>query len=297
MGLFDRKSKNDNNDDRKANLSNITSGKAGEVIKKLSGKGSGFTKKLPDNIVTFSGAAGGTGVSTIVANMAYTASKKGLKVLVIDLNLLLPAQNLYFGIKQELEKEDLVGYLLGKNNLGAAISQSQYASVTFANNRGLMDYINCETDQAIHNFKAAIDGLRSLFDLIIIDCPMNIENSICNHAFYLADHIYLVWDEGISCIANTERIRRNMAATGIDAYTKMKVILNKRTSIQYSKYPFEKLNVELVGMLPFEQDIIQSSLYSEIFCEKASSGKNSAYFCGAMDQLTLTIMKNGGYIE
>lgn len=288
---FGQKSKDDHN------ISEITSNTAGEFIKKLSGKDAGFSKKLPDNIIAISSASGGAGASTIVANVAYNAYKLGLKVLVMDLNLLMPTQHMYFNIKQELTKPDLVGYLLGKNSLGDAIENSKYCSLMYANNRGLMDYINCESDQSVENFRKAVDGLRGLFDLIIMDTPMKVENTICNFAFYLADQIYLVWDEGISSIANTEKIRRNMVTTGIDSYTKMKVILNKRTDIQYSKYPFDKLNIELVANLPFETEIIASSLSSEIFCDKAAtSSKNASYFCGGIQELTNTIIRNGGYV-
>lgn len=281
-----------------SDLSSLTSDKASSLIKKLSGKDAGFSRKLPDNIIAITNASGGAGASTIVTNVAYSASKRGIKTLVIDLNLLYPVQHMPFGIKQELEKPDLVGYLLGKNTLGNAIQNSKYCSVLYTNNRGMMDYINCESDQAVSNFKKAIDGLSGLFDLVLIDVPMKVENTICNYAFYMADQIYIVWDEGLPCISNTERIRRNMATTGIDAYTKMKVILNKRTNIQYSKYPFDKLNIELVSTLPFEQEIIFSSLNSEIFCEKAATNSDNAkYFCGGIEELTSTIIRNGGYVE
>ena len=296
MGLFNLGKGKEDTDN--ANIANITSEKAGDIIRRLSGKDSAFSKKLPDNIVVITNASGGTGASTITVNVAYTAYKMGFKILVMDLNFLLPIQHIYFNIAQELEKPDIVGYLLGKNTLGAAIYQSSGMSVMFANNRGLMDYINCESDQAIDNFKKAIEALRGLYDLILIDCPMKVDNTICNYAMYLADQIYIVWDDGMSSIANTEKIRRNMASTGIDAYTKMKAIMNKRTNIQYSQYPFDKLNIELIACLPFEPEVISSGLASQIFCEKAATrSKNASYFTGGIEALTSRIMKMGGYIE
>lgn len=301
FNLFGNKSKSPedagNTQDVK-DINTITSAKASSIIKNLSGGEAKYRKKLADNLIVITSASGGAGASTITANVAYTASKMGLKVLVIDLNLLLPNQHMYFGIKQDIEKPDLVGYLLGKNTLGEAIQITPIASVLFANNRGIMDYINCESDQAIENFKSAMHGLRGLYDIILIDTPMKVENSICNFAFYLSDQIYMVWDEGIGSIANTEKIRRNMASTGIDAYTKLKVILNKRTNIHYSEYPFNKLNIELIQYLPFEPDVILSSLSSEIFCNKgASKSKNAGFFCGGIERLTGIILEAGGYVK
>ena len=297
------KNKNENQaeeekSEKKVNIQEMTSSSASKIIKQLSGGQIDFGNRMIDNFVVVSNASGGAGASTVVSNVAYTASRKGLRVLVIDLNILLPTQHMYFGIKQELEKPDLVGYLLGKNALGDAMEQTKNGYVMYANNRGLMDYINCELDQAVNNLKDLVQNVKKLFDFVIVDCPMSIENTICNYAFYMADAIYLVWDEGISSIANTEKIRRNMAYTGIDAYTKMKIILNKRTDIQYSQYPFKKLNVELMQFLPFEQAIITSSLASEIFCEKGQSrSKNAGYFVGGIEQLTDKILEAGGYIK
>ena len=298
MGLFDFiKKANDTTDGK--DFSTFTSESATNILKQLSGGKINYNKKVIDNLIVISSASGGAGASTIVSNLAFTAANEySMRVLVIDLNILMPVQHMYFGIKQDINKPDLVGYLLGKNTLGEAIEQGNSASVMFANNRSLMDYINCESDQAVNNFESALDGLKGLYDLIIIDTPMAIENTICNYAFYHADQIYLVWDEGISSIANSEKIRRNMASCGIDAYTKTKVILNKRTAIHYSDYPFKKLNMELVQILPFEQDIIYSSLSSQIFCDKgASRSKNSAYFCGGIQQLTQKVLEIGGMVK
>lgn len=284
---------------KKQNITKITSDKAHDIIKTLSGGEVKYTKKVIDNIIVMTSASGGTGVSTLLSNVAYLASQEGLRVLVIDLNIMYPTQHIYFGDnKQELDKPDLVGFLTGKNSLGDSIENNGKISVLYANNRTLMDSINSESDIAITNFQTAIQKVRQLFDLVLIDSPLKVENTLCNMAFYMADSIYLVWDEGISSISNTEKIRRNMAASGIDAYTKMKVILNKRTNIHYNDYPFKKLNIELVQILPFEQDIIYSSLRSEIFCQKGSSkSKNADIFYTGMLSLTDSIMKNGGYIK
>lgn len=280
------------------NIGSMVTEVADDLIKKLSGKNVKRTKILVDNVVVISNAAGGTGASTIVSNVAYMANKKGFKTLVIDLNILYPTQHSYFGLRQKVEKTDIISYLSGRASIGDCIENSGGIGLIYANNRGLMDNINMELDVYVENFRLAIDKLRQLFDLILIDTPMIIDHTLINTAFYIADQIYLVWDEGISSIANTERIRRNMMFSGIDSYTKMKVILNKRTNIHYTKYPFQKLNIELEQILPFEVDIIENSLKSVIFCHKgASSSKNAKEFYNGIDSLTHKILRNGGYIE
>ncbi len=299
LGLFCKKEKEEE-DEKQENIGNITAGKAKELIKTLSGGELKYSKKIIDNVVVFSTASGGAGASTILSNVAYLAAQENMRILVIDLDVMYPIHHLYFGNKEVvLEKPDLISFLIGRNTLGESIENNyDHVSLLCANNRTIMDSMNAESDIAITNFQSAINKVRQLFDLVLIDCPLKIEHTLCNTAFYMADSIYLVWDEGISSISNTEKIRRNMAATGIDAYTKMRVILNKRTNIHYNNYPFQKLNMELVSVLPFEQDIIFSSLRSEIFCEKgASKSSNANVFYAGMIELTKTILENGGYVK
>lgn len=291
MGLFSR------NSDNVENIGKVISGNATDIIKRLSGKDVQYSQKIIDNVVVFSGASGGTGVSTLVSNTAYTAKNRGLKVLLIDLNISYPSQHRFFRCSQELGKKDLVSYLLGKNPLGESIESVKSMGIMCSYNRSLMDDINCESEIAINNFDDMLTKVRQLYDLVLIDCPMRLEHKLINTAFYICNHIYLVLDEGIGSLSNTEKIRRNMATSGIDAYAKMSVILNKRTNIHFTTYPFEKLNIQLEQILPFDVAIIESSLQAEVFCEKGSSiSKNSKDFYTGINEITSIILKNGGYI-
>ena len=271
---------------------------AADIIKRLSGGEVRHERKLIENVVLFTGAAGGTGASTVASNVAYMASKRGMRVLVIDLNIMLPVQHSYFDIKQEIEKKDLVTFLSGYSSLGESIVTKGNISVLVSNNRNLMDHVNMESDSALANFNSGLDRVRQLYDIVIIDSPLKIENALVNTAMYSCDKIYMVWDEGISSIANAERIRRNMAFTGIEAYSKVKAILNKRTNIHYSGYHFEKLGIELLGILPFDPQIIDSSLRAQVFCDKAESKEyNSTRFYSGISDITEKILDIGGWVD
>lgn len=298
MGFFGKKIRELENAESQVNLAKATADKASDVIKELSGKQAYDNKKVVDNIIVFTNSAGGTGVSTIISNVAYTMSSRGLKVLLIDLNITCPVQHTYFGIQQEISKNDLVSYLLGKSALNESIDTSKEINLLYANNRNLNDELNCNEDIAINNFEMLLQKCRQFYDVVLVDCPMRIDSMLQNVMFYNADSIYMVWDEGIGSIINTERIRRNMALSGIDSFTKMRIILNKRTSVHFSDYPITKLNLELVDILPFDVDIIDNSLKGQIFCEKGSSNsKNALEFAHKIDVLTSKILKIGGYVE
>lgn len=300
MGFFNKKVRQlENRDAEEAvNLAKATSDKASDVIKKLSGKGTSKGKKLVDNLIVFTNAAGGTGASTLASNVGYLATQKGIKTIIVDLNIVRPVQGIYMGIKQELDKPDLVSYLLGKNNLSDSIDTTQAVNILYSNNRTVSDEINCNSKIVVENFTAMLTKLRQFYDLVIVDCPMEIDKMLQNVMLYTCDTIYCVWDEGIGSIVNTEKIRRSMALTGIDSFVKMKIILNKRTSLHFTNYPITKLNLELVEVLPFDLDVFDSSRKGKIFCEKgSSSSKNAITFAAKCDSLTDKILKIGGYVE
>ena len=156
-----------------------------------------------------------------------------------------------------MTRPDLTGYLLGKNDLKKAIINDGNFSILFSNNRTLMDSINCEDDSAIANFTNMLDTLRKMYDIILVDCPNDIDHTLINTAIYSCDHVYMVWDEGLPSILNTEKVRRALAYTGVDSYTKMSVILNKRTDVTYSNFPFKRLNIELDQILPFDPSVVE----------------------------------------
>lgn len=299
MSLFSKTAKQLQKNDPMENIGRVASDKAVDVIKQLSGKNDEIKSSLIDNYIVFTNASGGTGASTLVCNVAYKAATKGLKVIVIDLNILCPVQHAYLNIKQSVEeKDDLVSFLLGKSQMGDCIDNEHIYNIMYANNRNLADLINCDAETAIINFNEMITKLRKLYDLIIVDCPMQIDNMLCNNVLYGCDTIYTVWDEGLSSISNTDRLRRNMSFCGIDSYTKMHIILNKKTHINYNMYPFKKLNLELIETLPFDTSIIESSLKAQIFCEKgASKSATAKEFEFAIDRLTQKILRIGGLVS
>lgn len=279
------------------NINKIVNETTNKLIHDFSGSSFGTSRtKVADNVLAFIGGAGGTGTSTVVANVAYMMAKKGLTVLVIDLNIMYPIQHCYFGIKQEIDRKDLVTFLMGKNPIGESIITKDNFSIMYPNNRYMMDLINCDNKQSSQTLGDAINSVRSLFDVILIDCPRMIEFDVVNCALYNCDTIYSVWDENVACISNIDRFRKNLQLSGIETSNKLQIIFNKKTNIYYTKYVFENLGLNVISTLPFDTAVIESGLRGEIFCDKgASISKNAAIFASSMESLTDAILKRGGY--
>lgn len=281
------------------NISEQFNDNLNELIVRLSGKGTTSTVKLMDNVISFIGLAGGCGTSFIVSNLAHImAEKHQLQVLVIDMNILYPIQYTYFKGKIKRDKADLVSFLLGRNEIGESIeTKKKNISILYANNRHLIDYINCDSDLSANNFSALIDRIKYLFDVILIDCPMDLGHDTVNMALFKSDAIYTVWDESLSCIANANRFISNLSVTGVDN-TKVRAIMNKRTNIQYAKTAFSDLGYTLVGVIPFDTAVIEADLMADIFCVKGeSTSRNAQEIVFRLQALAKDILTIGGYKE
>lgn len=282
---------------RNQSAADIVDELADKAIQTLSGDGTDTKRRrVMDNLVAFIGASGGVGTSTIVANVAVAAKKRGLNVLVVDTNIQYPSMHYFFGIKQEMERKDLASFVLGKNNIGDSLVEANGISILCANNRTLVDSVNCDSPKCSENLFRVIEQVRELFDLILLDCSNRLDLDIVNTALYKADSIYIVWDESLACVSNTDRIRRNMDLTGIESNHKMRLVLNKRTSIHYSKYPISQLNLSLVSTLPFDLSVIECGLRGGVFMNGGdSTSKNAIAFASGIVRLTDKILEVGGY--
>jgi len=279
-----------------SNLIKIVSETTEKLFKKLSGGKVKFRSKIIDNVMVFLGAAGGVGTTTIINNIAYTLTLKEISVLIIDLDILRPAQHNFLKLQPALNKKDLVSFILGRSTLGESIDTIDNISLLTAHNRSLIDLVNCDNELCAENFEEGMQRLRELYDVILIDCPYQLNHEIINHTLYKADSIFIVWDENVTCINNIERIKRDLKLTGIGAFNRLKVIMNKRTEIHYPESVFEKLKIELLTTLPYETAIIESGILGQIFCKDGASKSNTAtLFVNKIEKLAEKILEIGGY--
>lgn len=276
-------------------ISDKVSGVAEEILKDLTGKGEVRKREVMDNIIAFMSAAGGAGASTLAANVATAIRQKNLSVLVIDMNILYPMQQNYLGVKQEISKPDLVSFLTGHNTIGESIAYANDMGVLVSNNRNVVDCINCDCRQASDNLERGLERMSELFDVVVIDATRDLLSDINNTALYKADTIYNIWDENVECVAGYDRLLRGFSMTGIST-RKIRVVMNKRTSVYYPKYIFKDIDKEPVVVLPFDISVIESGLRGAVFVKDGSSmSYNGIQFGKRLNKLTDNLLEYGGY--
>lgn len=265
-----------------------------EIILELSGRGNVSVKPIINNLVAFMSSSSGAGASTLVANVARLIEKKGLSVAVVDLNIMFPSQHLYYKIPQELDRSDLCSLLLGKTDLGESIYYSGNTAVILANNRGAMDYINLDEERYCETIDNALSNLSYQFDMVLVDCPLEITNAIVNTALFKVDNIYMVMDDGVQSIVNLTKIRNALDTFGI-GWGKVRFVMNKRTSNFYNESNLDTAGVKLIEIVPFDLGIITSGLRCELYVEKGIGvSKTSKDVERALDSLSEKILEIGG---
>lgn len=265
-----------------------------EIILELSGRGNVAVKPIINNLVAFMSSSSGAGASTLVANVARLIEKKGLSVAVVDLNIMFPSQHLYYKIPQELDRSDLCSLLLGKTDLGESIYYSGNTAVILANNRGTMDYINLDEERYCETIDNALSNLSYQFDMVLVDCPLEITNAIVNTALFKVDNIYMVMDDGVQSIVNLTKIRNSLDTFGI-GWGKVRFVMNKRTSNFYNESNLDTAGVKLIEIVPFDLGIITSGLRCELYVEKGIGvSKTSKDVERALDSLAEKILEIGG---
>lgn len=287
------KSENSSKNDIRETAKKVTR----DIVTELSGKGNTTRKQIVSNIVGFMSAGCGAGASTLVANIGKLVKKKGLSVAIVDLNIVYPSQHLYFNVAQEKDRNDIYSLMSGKVELGASLAYSGDIALLVANNRGIVDYINGDDKYFSRNLEGALDNLSEQFDLVLVDCPLDISNNYVNSALYKFDNLYIVIDDGVQSVVNIPKIKNAFDRFGM-SWSKCRFVMNKRTSNYYNESNLSKADIKLVEIIPFDLGILTSGLRCELYVDKGVGvNKTSKDVERALNSLCDKLLSIGGYVK
>ena len=185
----------------------------------LSGKAFRSTLILVADVIAIANEKGGTGKTTTAVNVAAHLAATGKRVLLVDADPQANATQA-LGFSPENVAESVYHVLIGDVDATSAVRRTQIlaldvlpASQELAGATvELLDLPDRET-----RLRAALEPLRSLYDVIIVDCPPSLGILTVN-ALAAADHVVVPVDissfaiEGLKKLTNTiDLIRDNLA--------------------------------------------------------------------------------------
>ncbi|MBR0417138.1 MAG: AAA family ATPase [Firmicutes bacterium] len=203
-------------------------------------------------IIMVASGKGGSGTSTLTVNLAFVLANTGARVLVCDMNVGLRNDDIYLGMENRV-LFDLGDYIGGVCSLEKAVIRSDSNENIYL--------LPCPQGKDVpginsQSMKEMFDKLRSAFDFIIIDCPVNI-GKFLEITAENADAALLVTTPDFVCIRNTDAVSRKLESKGLRNRV---FVINKVTETTLQNEPSlewisQTMDIPLAGIISFDEDI------------------------------------------
>ncbi len=214
---------------------------------------------MAKKIVVTSGK-GGVGKTTVTANLGMALASFGLKVLLVDIDFGLNNLDVVLGVENKV-CYDICDAINGRCRVKQALVRSNERQNLFILSSRTFDMNNRVSGQ---NIKLLLDGLNNVFDYILIDCPAGIDVGF-HRAVSCADQALIVVTPNSTSLRDADKVVSVLKSYKLDS---LGLIINRARGdlICCNKMmkPYDivdLLKVELVGVLPEEDNVFLSSGY------------------------------------
>lgn len=170
-------------------------------------------------IVSISSLKGGVGKSSVTLGLASAALIEGVRTLVVDLD---PHADATTGLGVRAKADQNVATILGKRSKPGALRDVAVSSPWVTRERAEYDRTGLRLDVApgssasslldraqykrsdLMRLDRAVDGLDSDYDLVVIDCPPNL-NALTRIALAASEKVLSVAEPSLFSVAGTQR--------------------------------------------------------------------------------------------
>jgi septum site-determining protein MinD len=209
-------------------------------------------------VATITSGKGGVGKTTTTANLAVALAMGGKKVVCVDGDIGLRNLDVVLGLENRIVY-DLVDVVEGRCRLRQAMIRDKRLPELY-----LIPAAQTRDKSAVSpsDMVRLADDLRRDFDWILIDSPAGIERGFRN-AVAPADLVIVVTNPEVSAVRDADRIIGLIEA---EEKGPARLILNrvnqalvKRGDMLTSDDVLELLAVELIGIVPEDENVVISS--------------------------------------
>ncbi len=209
-------------------------------------------------VIVITSGKGGVGKTTTTANLGVGLAKLGKKVVLIDTDIGLRNLDVVLGLENRIVY-DLVDVVTG-------VCKPKQAAIKDKRFDGLFLIPAAQTKDkdavTVEQMQELCEKLKKDYDFIIIDCPAGIEQGFKN-AIAGADKALIVTTPEVSAVRDADRIIGLLEANEIsDHYliiNRIRPDMVRRGDMMNVDDIMEILNINLIGIIPDDQDIIVST--------------------------------------
>ena len=213
---------------------------------------------MPAQVITITSGKGGVGKTTATANLAVALAAAGSKVVCIDGDIGLRNLDVILGLENRIVY-DIVDVIEGRCRLKQAMIRDKKLP-----NLYLIPAAQTRDKNAVSpsDMNRLIKDLRPDFDFVLIDSPAGIERGFRN-AIAAADRVIVVTNPEISAVRDADRVIGILEAEdkgpGTLIINRLNPILVKRNDMLSAEDVLDLLAVELIGIVPEDENVIIGS--------------------------------------
>ncbi len=226
--------------DQAEKLRNIVKNKKENINSEVEGQ-----SKNAARVIAVTSGKGGVGKTNITVNLAIALSKKGLRVVILDVDLGLANIDILLG---KSTRYTLVELIRGERNIFEVLADGPDNVKFISGGSGVDELAQLDKSQ-IENLVSNIALLDKLCDVILIDTGAGISNSVVSFLM-AADEILLVTTPEPTAITDGYAMIKTIMRK--DRHKIVKVIVNKADSIREAEDVLDKLFMVSERFLSFE---------------------------------------------
>lgn len=225
-------------------------------------------------VIVVTSGKGGVGKTTTTANIGTGLAMLGKKVCLVDADIGLRNLDVILGLERRIVYDivDVVNSVCKVKQ--ALIKDKRHENLFLLPAAQTKDKNAISQDQMIE----LTNELRQNFDFVIMDCPAGIEQGFKN-AIAGADKAIVVTNPEVSAVRDADRIIGLLEASEIRdsklIINRVKYEMVKRGDMLSNEDVLEMLAIELLGVVPEDENILISSNKGEpaVLNEKSMSGQ------------------------
>lgn len=214
-------------------------------------------------VISFVGARGGCGTTTVALNTAMAFAKSGKYVLYIDGDLYNPHAFLYFDLDADKIDTDLIKSLRQEVILNNLILPTNNKRIKLISESPLVGYSMLGDPNHDGTLKM-IDKASENFDIVIIDCPSHYNEEMTIAGIEKSSEVIMVTDADNASLLSISKMKefvKNLC--GVDKLNS--VIVNKATTRTYSRETLGNIGMNLLFTQYYSQSVYELGNKQKIF--------------------------------
>ncbi|WFS61100.1 MinD/ParA family protein [Pseudodesulfovibrio thermohalotolerans] len=223
-------------------------------------------------VLSVTSGKGGVGKTNMSVNLAYTLSAAGKKVVLLDADLGLANVDVILGLAPQynlfhLFHEDMT--------LDRILYDTPYGFRILPASSGVSDMVNLDKGQKL-DLLDAMDSLEDNVDYLIVDTGAGINDNVLYFNLAVQERLLIITPEPTSLTDAYALIKVLKLHHGVE---KFRVLVNMVKDVKMAREVYLKLlnacdhfldgiSLDLVGFVPFDQNVRNSVIAQTPFCHK-----------------------------